>query len=191
MMGKEQKLFLKRVKEAWSTDFPFLKPVELDEVPKQPKGCNFRCEDYFSTRGVCYFVTFHFSQRRQGEFSVSIAVSPSRDKSVLNSPEIYIPAPKNVGSYSMAVFLNRQSFRWDLTDVDAKTNGTLLSLGMASLPTADYVSANVWKPSSYALPFEQIADEAIRDLSNKLRQFIFPKLEIAAGTEASTANPCS
>ena len=176
-MAKEQKLFLKRVREAWKTEFPFLKPVDLDEVPKQPKGSNFRCDDYFAARGICYFVSFDFSQRRQGEFQVGIAVSPSCEKSVLDFPEDYPPTPTNIGIYTLAKFLNRQSFRWDLVDVDAKTNAILVSLG--GEPIASQVSENTWKPSSYALPFEQIADEAIRDVNDKLRRFVFPKLEIA------------
>ena len=177
-MGKEQKLLLKKVRQLWSVEFPLLKPVDLDEVPKQPKGCNFRCDDYFSERRVCYFVTFHFSQRRQGEFSIGITVSPAREKSVLSPPEDDTPDPKNVGTYNLAKFLNRQSFRWDLVDVDAKTNTTLVSLCAAPVLTPDYVLANVWKPSSYALPFDQIAEEAVRDVSDKLRRFVFPKLEI-------------
>lgn len=180
-MGKEQKLFLKQVREAWKNEFPFLKPVDLDEIPKMPKGSNFRCDDYFSTRGVCYFVSFDFSQRRQGEFLVAITVSPIREKSVLSPPKDYTPAPTNVGTYNLAKFLNRSSFRWDLVDVDAKTNAILVSLGGAAISTPDYVTANVWKPSSYALPFEQIAGEAIRDVSDKLRRFVFPKLEVAFG----------
>jgi len=177
-MGKEQKLFLRKVREVWTAEFPFLKPVDLDEVPRQPKGSNFGCDDYFSTRGVCYFVSFDFSQRRQGEFLVGVTVSPSREKSVLSPPEDYTPTPTNIGTYNLAKFLNRQSFRWDLVDVDAKTNATLVSFGAAPIPTPDYVSANIWKPSSYALPFDQIADEAIRDVNDKLRRFVFPKLEI-------------
>lgn len=183
-MAKEQKLFLRKVREVWAAEFPFLKPVDLDEVPKQPKGSTFRCDDYFAARGVCYFVSFDFSQRRQGEFMVGITVSPSRDKSVLNPPENYPPSPTNVGIYNLARFLNRQSFSWDLVHVDAKTNATLVSFGAAPIPTPDYVAANVWKPSSYALPFEQIADEAIRDVSDKLRRFVFPKLEIVVETES-------
>lgn len=180
-MGKEQKSLLKRVRKVWALEFPFLKPVDLDEVPKQPKGCNFCCDDYFATREVCYFVTFHFSQRRPGEFSVGVSVSPSREKSILSPPEDYTPSPRNVGAYSMAVYLNRQWFCWDVVDVDAKTNAILVSLGGAPITTPDYVLANVWKPSSYALPFEQIADEAIGDVSDKLRRFVFPKLEIGVG----------
>jgi hypothetical protein len=177
-MAKEQKLFLRKVRKAWSVEFPFLKPVDLDEVPKVPKGSTFRCDDYFSTRGVCYFVSFDFSQRRHGEFMVGITVSPSREKSVLNPHENYPPSPRNVGTYNLATFLGRQSLDWDLVDVDAKTNAVLVSLGMAPILTPDYVAVNVWKPSSYSLPFEQIADEAIRDVSDKLRRFVFPKLEI-------------
>lgn len=178
-MGKEQKLFLGRVRKNWETEFPFFKPVDLNEIPKLPKGCKFRCDDYASIRGVFYFVTFDFSQRRQGEFSVRITVSDSPVKSVLDPATDYQPTPTSIGSHSIAAFLGRQAFRWDLVDVDAKTNATLASFGAAPVTPPGYVSPNTWKPSSYALPFEQIADEAIRDVSDKLRRFVFPKLEIA------------
>lgn len=188
-MPNEQRQFLKMVREDWKTRFPFLNPVDLDEVPRRPKGSTFRCDDYFSTRGVCYFVSFDFSQRRQGEFLVGITVSPSREKSILSPPENYTPSPTNIGIYNLSRFLNRQSFSWDLVDVDAKTNAILTSLGGVPIVTPDYVAANVWKPSSYALPFEQIADEAIRDVSDKLRRFVFPKLEIVVGTESGGIPP--
>jgi hypothetical protein len=183
-MAKEQKLFLKKVREAWAVEFPLLKPVDVDEVPKRPKGGNFRCDEYFGTRGVCYFVSFDFSDRRHGEFMVGITVSASPEKSVLNPSEYYPPSPGNVGSYNLAEFLNRQSFHWDLLDVDGKMNAILVSLGGEPIPTPDYVAVNIWKPSSYSLPFEQIADEAIRDVSDKLRRFVFPKLEITVEPES-------
>lgn len=169
------------VREAWKTQFPFLKPVDLDETPKLPKGCNFRCDDYASSRSVFYFVTFDFSQQRQGEFSIGVTVSSSAKKSVLNPPADYRPTPTNIGSYNIAAFLGQPAFRWDFVDVDAKTNATLASLGGTPIPTPSHVAANTWKPSSYALPFTQIADEAIRDVNDKLRRFVFPKLEIASG----------
>ena len=145
-----------------------------------PKGSNFRCKDYFATRGVCYFVTFDFSQHRIGEFLIGITVSPSLEKSILSPPENYTPSPTNMGSYNMAVFLGRRSFSWDLVDVDAKMNAILISLGGEPIQTPDYVSVDIWKPSSYELPFEQIAEEAICDINEKLRRFVFPKLEIAS-----------
>lgn len=177
-MSKEQKQFLKKVRENWKTQFPFLEPVNLEEMPKMPKGNNFCCKEYFAIRGVCYFITFDFSQRRQGEFSIGITVSPSPEKSILSHPEDYIPTPTNIGSYNIAVFLGRQSFRWGILDVDAKTNAILTSLCGEQIQTPDYISVNLWKPSSYSLPFEKIAEEAILDINEKLRRFVFPKLEI-------------
>lgn len=179
-MSKEQKLFLKKVREIWKIEFPFLKPVNLDETPKLPNGCNFRCDDYALTRAVYYFVTFDFSQRRQGEFTVGITVSSSPEKSVLNPPADYQPTPTNVGSYSIAAFLEHPAFRWDLMNVDAKTSEFLVSLGGTPIPLSKHILANTWKPSSYALPFEQIAEEAIHDVSDKLRRIVFPKLEIVS-----------
>lgn len=177
-MSKEQKRFLEKIRESWTKEFPFLELVDLEEIPKISKGCNFLCREYFSMRGVCYFVTFDFSQRRQGEFLIGITVSPSPEKSVLSPPENYTPTPTNIGSYNMAVFLGRKSFCWDLVDVDTKMNAILISLGGEGIQTPDYVSANVWKPSSYALPFDRIVEEAICDVNEKLRRYVFTILEI-------------
>jgi hypothetical protein len=179
-MSKEQKRFLKKVRESWNTEFPFLELVDLEEIPKMSKGCNFRCKDYFLTRGVCYFVTFDFSQRRQGEFLIGITVSPSPQKSVLSPPIDYTPTPTNIGSYNMAVFLGRQSFCWDMVDEDTKMNAIMVSLGGELNQTPGYVPENVWKPSSYALPFERIVEETICDVNEKLRRFVFPILEIVS-----------
>lgn len=178
-MAKEQTQFWKRVREAWKKEFPFLKLVDLDEIPRLPKSSNFCCDDYFSSRGVCYFVTIDFSARRHGEFMVGITVSPSREKSVLNPSTYNPPSPSHVGSYNLAEFLDRQSCRrWDLVDVDAKTSAICNELGIPMMTLLDHAAADVWKPSSYSLPFDQIADEAIHDVSDKLRRFVFPKLEI-------------
>lgn len=178
-MAGEQRIFLKRVAETWRTEFPFMKAVDLDQIPKLPKGATFQCDDYLLRRSVCYFVSFDFSQRRQGEFMVGIAVSHSPEKSLVSPAEYHPPSPTNVGVYNLAAFINRPSFRWDLVDVDAKTNAILNSLGGMPISTPDYVAVDVWKPTSYALPFEQIADQAVSDVSDKLRRFVFPKLEIA------------
>jgi hypothetical protein len=178
-MSNGRKQFLRVLRETWKTEFPFLKSVDINETPKIAKGCNFRCDDYFTTRGVYYFITFDFSQRRQGEFSLGVTGSDSAEKSVLDLPDSYVPSPTNVGSYSVAVFLNCQSFRWDLVDVNARTDAILASFGAPPITAPGYVSPNTWRPSSYAMPFRKIADEAVRDVSDKLRRFVFPKLEIA------------
>lgn len=177
-MAKEQKHFLKRVRETWEAEFPFLKPVDLDEVPKIPRGCNYCCGNYVAIRGVFYFVTFDFSPVCPGEFSLGITVSDSAHKSVLNPPTDYRPTPTNVGSYNIAVFMGRQAFLWDLVGTDDKVNSMLASLRTTSIVRPTPLTANMWKPSSYDLPFAQIADEAIRDVNSKLRRFVLPKLQI-------------
>jgi hypothetical protein len=173
-------IFLRKVREAWKTEFPFLKAVDLEETPKIPKGCNFRCDEYFGSRGVFYFFTFDFSPRRPGEFSIGVTVSPSNARSVLSPAVESNPTPTSIGSHSIAAFMGRQTFRWELVDVDAKTNAILTSLGGLPIVTPDYVLADTWKPSSFALPLEQIVDEAITDVNDKLRRFVFPKLAIRA-----------
>ncbi len=119
---------------------------------------------------------FDFSKTRVGEFSVSVTVSNTADKSVLDPPTDYRPTPTNIGSYNLAVFLGRHHFRWELEDVDAKTNAILVSLG--GQPIVGISSENIWRPSSYVMPTDLIFGEAIKDVNDKLRQFVFPKLEI-------------
>ena len=131
-MAKEQKRFLKRLREKWKTEFPFLKPVDLDEVPKIPKGCNFRCDDYFPTRGVFYYVTFDFSLRRVGEFSLGASVSRSAEKSIFD-PVNTEPGPTSIGMYTIAQFMGCQRFCWEIVDVDAKLDEFLTSVGATDL----------------------------------------------------------
>lgn len=125
-----------------------------------------------------YFIAFDFSPQKRGEFSVGITVSPLAEKSLLDPTEVSKSGPKNIGAYTIAAFLGKPVFRWDLVDVDAKTNAILVSLGGSPIRTPGYVAINVWKPSSYDLPFEQIANLAIDDVNEKLRRFVFPKLGI-------------
>jgi len=178
-MAKEQKRFLKIVRQAWAAEFPFLEPVDLAEVPRLDKGSNFRCDRYFDARGVCYFLQFHFLKSRHGEFSLRVAVSPSPDKSVLSFGPYRDPGPTTVGYYNIADFLVVQSFTWAIVDVNAKLDELWLSLGVEPLEHFERKPAVFWKPSSFALPFEEICAEAIGDINDKLRCAVFPKLQIA------------
>lgn len=177
-MVKEAKLFLKRVREAWATEFPCLEAVDLNEVPRRPVGSNFRCADYFVARKTCYFVSFNFSQRRKGEFSVGITVSPSLDRSVLDPSEVEQPGPMSIGAYSMADFLNCQSFHWDLVNVTARTNEVLNEFGIPVSRLPENPLPNVWVPTSYALGPDGIIEQAIYDVTEKLRIAVFPRLAI-------------
>jgi hypothetical protein len=114
---------------------------------------------------------------------IQITVSPSPDKTFIDPQGDYPPGPTNIGPYNLGWFLDpHQNLLWDLVDVDGKVNAILASLG-GGFQFPEYSGPDVWKPSSYVLPFEEITDEAIRDINDRLRRFVFPKLEIAAGTE--------
>ncbi len=166
------------VQKDWAKGFPFLKPVDLIEVPKWPKGCNFRCADYSKLRGLFYFVSFSFSRVRQGEFSMAVTVSRYSDRSVLEPPDDYHPSPTNIGTYNMAAFLGCRNFRWQIVDCNTRLNEVVVSLGGIQEETPSHVAVNIWKPSSFDLPFNTICDEAIRDVNAKLRHYVFPKLDI-------------
>lgn len=181
-MAGESTRFLKLVRKAWLTGFPFLKPVEVDEVPRRQKCSNFCCADYAKTRGLFYFVSFDFDRNFRGQFSISITVSQSADRSVLDpSEDCRHPSATNVGTFPIAVFLGRGDFRWQLLDWEGNLNSFIVGLGG---PADDYQSPfpkgyHYWQPSSFELPLEAIGQEAIHDINGKLRQFVFPKLEIS------------
>jgi hypothetical protein len=175
-MAKLQKAFLTKVREVWKREFPFLELVDIDQVPKLPKGTDFGCDEYAINRGVYYFVSFHFRPKVPGDLSIAVTVSNSPDKSVLDPPLDYRPSPTNVGTYNIAAFLGLPDCRWHLTDVDGDLNRWLFPGGEP--PVVLPPDPNVWKPSSYAIEFDVIADEAIQDVNDKLKRFVFPKLEI-------------
>jgi hypothetical protein len=180
-MANEQRRFLKMVKEAWEKEFPFLEPVDLHQVPKPLKGSTFRCDKYFEERAVCYFVHFCFSKKIHSKFTVHIKVSPSPNKSFVPLEGRREPGPTAVGSYNLSKFLKRQTYTWSLLDGLGKLDESYVSLGFEPL-FRNLPERNPelhWKPSSFALPFEEICVEAIQDLNDKLRRFVFPKLEIA------------
>ena len=177
-MATVQNVFLRKVRESWKREFPFFEPVDINEVPKLPKGTKFVCGDHFESRKVVYFIHFDFSEKRAGEFSICVSISASKDRSVLEPPNVYKPSPLNVGSYGIGAFLDCQTFRWTLVDVDAGLDENLRSLGLEPIGFASMPSPNTWKPSSFSLPAEKIVEEAILDVNEKLKSHVFPRLQI-------------
>ncbi|MFN3407709.1 MAG: hypothetical protein ACK45B_01835 [Limisphaerales bacterium] len=188
-MSSEQKKFLKMLRQKWAEEFPFLRPVELNEVPVLPKGCKFRCDDYVLDRGIYYFITIDFSQRRLGEFSVRVTVSDVPDKSIWDPATDDEPGPNSLGSHSIATFMGRQAYRWDLLGLAARNDAAMHAAGIHLPGVSTIPSANTWHPSSYDRPFEQIANEAINDVSDKLRKFVFPKLRVEICESVKTNKP--
>jgi hypothetical protein len=183
-MPSPQKPFLKRVRDVWKREFPFLKPVDLAEIPALPKGCTFRCDDYFAERGRAYFILFDFSLRRLGEFSLGISVSDSVTRCIrehgLDTPSAYA-----LGMYSVGQFIGAQTRTWALGDVDAKVDAIFRSLGQEPVGFAQIRSPFTWYPSSFELRQEQIFDEALADVRTILIEHVFPKLQIKYETYAA------
>jgi hypothetical protein len=176
-MPSPQKPFLKRVRDVWRREFPFLKSVDLAEIPALPKGCRFVCDNYFAERGRVYFIFFDFSLRRIGEFSLVITVSDSATRCIrehgLDSPSAYA-----LGMYSVGPFIGAQRRTWALVDVDAQSDEIFRSLGQEPVGFARTRSRFTWYPSSFGLPQEQIFDEALADVRAVLVEHVFPKLQI-------------
>jgi hypothetical protein len=176
-MAHEPKQFLKRLAASWRSEFPFLRPVDLDEVPWMPKGCNFLCDAYGASRGCYYFVTVDFSPKRRGQFSVYITVSHSPKKSALG-PAWGEPSPTTTGSFGITKFIGKQQFDWALVDLEAQRDALFAKLGTPMPELGNNRHDRIWRPSTYDQPFDKIADEAITHLNHMLRTKVFPVLEI-------------
>jgi hypothetical protein len=173
IMAGEQKLFLKHLKHSWQQEFPFLSPVHVIEVPQVPRGCNFICERYALTRSRYYFMQVDLSPKRRGQFSISVAISPRRDKSTLDSRGVSDISPMAVGSFGIWQFMQVQRFDWALVD----THSELIShFGGDVVPSR---SAYLWVPTTYEQPLEEIISEALTHVNQTLRECVFPRLEIA------------
>ena len=168
-MSKIQRPFLIRVREAWQHRFPFLEPVEIDEIPRRDNGGNYRCSAFFSERSRAYFVAYQFSKVRRGEFTLEVTIADSLDRSILEHRTASDIAAHKLGSYRIGSFIDGKDCWWALQDVEAETRRLLPSLPIARPPGR-------WRPSSFDLPLDRIYDEAISDVSDKLERYVFPKL---------------
>lgn len=173
-----RKQFLTAIRKSWAKEFPFLKPVEPDDVQKSLRGATFLCDAYADARKRFYFVHFSFPPKMPGEFTMGATVSDSSRQSVQDPAGPAKLSPLNIGGYSIAAFLGVQFRSWMLYDWEAKNIAYWQSLG-ASMPETGIKNLhNVWKPTSFDLPAEQIIMAAIADVNGHLTTHIFPKLEI-------------
>src|SRR5262245_3776214 len=117
-MSNESRRFVKQLATSWRKEFPFLKPVDLDEIPRVPKGFNFLCDAYGQTRGRYYFFAIEFSPKCRGQFSLRVAVSSSPERSTLGSVLSSQPSPGAIGSFGIARFLSKKAFAWALVDLE-------------------------------------------------------------------------
>ncbi|MBL9175357.1 MAG: hypothetical protein JNL10_17585 [Verrucomicrobiales bacterium] len=183
-MPSIQKLFLKRAREVWQREFPFLKPVDLAEIPQLPKGCRFLCDDYFAERGRAYFIFFDFSLRRIGEFSLGITVSDSVTRCIRDY-SLDAPSSHALGMYSVGQFMGVQMRDWAIADVDGQVDALFRSLGQQPVGFAQTRSRHRWYPTSFELPQLEIFDAALADVSATLKEYVFPKLQIEYETHAA------
>lgn len=177
-MSNESKRFVKQLAASWQREFPFLKPVELDEIPRVPKGFNYLCDVHGEARGRYYFFAIEFSPKRRGQFSLRVAVSPSPQRSTLGSALTSRPSALATGSFGIARFLDKKQFAWALVDLEAERDELFKDLGVAMPDLGDNRSEWLWRPSTYEQSFEGIAAEAIAHLNDMLCTKVFPVLEI-------------
>ncbi len=176
-MAHEQKHFLTQLATSWKCEFPFLKPVDLIEVPRVPKGCNFLCDSYGAKRGYYYFLAVEFSPKCRGQFTLRVVVSPTPNHSTLDYAWVH-PSPTTVGSFGVSKFIGKQMFSWALVDLGAERDALFARLEMPNPFLESNRTERLWRPSTYDQPFEYIAQEAITHLNDTLRSKVFPVLEI-------------
>lgn len=177
-MAKEQSIFLRRVARSWASEFPFLSGVDLQEIPRVPKGCNFVCDAYGITRQRYYFISFDFSPKCRGQFTVRVTASESRERSILGQVTKTDPSPSAIGMFPIARFVNRPRLAWQLVDIQGERNALFARLGGEEDQVTPSRSKNVWHPSTYNQPIEKTSDEAIASINDILRRNVFPVLEI-------------
>lgn len=176
-MAGIQKAFLKTVANRWQSEFPFLKPVHLVEVPQLNKGSNFLCDHYFPERGRAYFLHFIFSQKRVGEFSLGFTISDSVARSILEHATGE-PSATAIGMYGLGRFIGVQTRRWALIDHNAQADDLDRSLGLEPLGLAGRRMPHTYYPPSFGVPQGEIFDSVLGDVNAVLKQHVFPKLQI-------------
>jgi hypothetical protein len=178
-MMKSEQLFYRELARNWGGRFPALAPVHLPETPQPPKGSNFICDKYYGERRRAYFFNVFFSQKRRGEFTLSVTISDSQQRSLLegrSSSDLNVPL---IGTYRIAAFMQRQDYWWAIKDVNAESSDLLRSFGIASGDFGSRPTPHRWRPTSYDLPFEKVVEEALVDLNEKISNFVLPKLCIS------------
>lgn len=183
-MAGESKLFLKAVRKSWKQKFPFLMPVDLDEVPKVQKGCNFRCDKYWASRGVCYFFTIDFQPKIRGRFTLGISISSNPEKSIIGHGVWPLTAAQPTGMFGVWQILERRYLAWDLVDRVGELNQLYDQLGMDYRMERDD-SPDIWRPTSYSMPVERIIEAAIEDLNSVMEKQVLPKLRIESESSPS------
>jgi hypothetical protein len=168
-----QKNLLNHARLHWARKFPFLTPVQLQEKPSRPVGSNFICDSYYQRRRLVYFVSFEFVPKRSEEITLEITISDSRLRS--RQPHGWKSGieTQKIGTYRIGSFLGSQDYWWALADVNTRlTEDSGFDFG------APQGSANVWKPSSFTRSPEIITEDAVKDISAKLAECVFPALSI-------------
>lgn len=178
-MAGENRLFLKKLRTSWKQQFPFLQSVDLDEVPRVQKGCNFRCDKYAVKRGVYYFFRITFDTKYRGRFTVGVSISSSLEKSILEHGLWPLSEAKSTGMFGIWQILERRYLAWDLVDWRTETNQFFTGAGVPEVGFSANKSEDIWQPVSYNAPVETIVDAAIADLNKVLQEEVFPRLEIA------------
>lgn len=181
-----KKLLLRKIQENWKQEFPLLKPIDLDEVPRRIKGGNYVCDQYFQERNLAYFFSIDFHLKRQGEFTIDVTISNSPKQSIQTGGSRWDLDAERIGSYRLGTFVNGKDCWWALADADTLHAGNLKSLGFESADIFPTPAQNRWRPSSFDLPPGKIIAEAIGDINEKLKSFVFPKLKVEMN---STSHP--
>ena len=184
-----QKQDLKKLKENWNNEFSFLKPSEVKEIPRRDKNCNFIYEGSYEEVGLAYFFSIQFSKIRVGEFTLDVSVSNDKEHSILERRGKQDLSELKIGTYRIGSFFEKKDYWWALVDVDAEGHRLFESIGGVGSDLPKLNEQNRWQPNSFKLPPDQIINEAIADVNEKLRLYVFPKCKINADELNSTRQP--
>ena len=173
-----KKSLLEKIAVSWREHFPFMHQVNLQETPKIPKNCNYRCDSYSLSRGLFYFFQISFPPKREGEFTLVIVISNDANKSVIDHGIALNPTKNAIGRYGIWQFMGRQRYSWSLKDIDIENERFFKAAGIENVQFSKTDSDKKWKPKSYNMPVDEIIDSAIQDVNACLIRHVIPQLDL-------------
>ena len=176
-MRNSDKTLFKIVGESWKDAFPALRPIHLKEIPQRPRGSNFLCDRYFQERGLVYFFSIGFAPKRPGQFTLSVTISDTQERSIFTGGGADELRVGKLGTYRIAAFMKRQDWWWCLSDVEKEADDFMVSLGGGPI-YAGRKLPHRWRANSYAVPLEQIVREGVLDLNAQIREYVLPQLNL-------------
>jgi len=177
-MAKFTKPFMQELRLSWQREFPFLQPASANIIPNRSQSITYTYHTGSATN-LFYHFAILFTSKQPGEFTVEIFISdkPTQETMTICWPDDI--KDRKLGQYRIGWFVDGKDHWWGLKDNVAESNAFMKSLD-ADFPSNLQMQKRqyLWLPSSLDQPLNSIINEAIADLNQKMKDHVFPKLDI-------------